>query len=138
MSARMKKRGFFSDLIAPDVKASLIDIEQNAYDAVEEIGRTVRPAWRVVDVVHGIAKIDAQPWDMIVSSGGYTSTLTVLIPAPMKHNRGTEIAVARTDARPVAVQPIAGLIAGGATDTTIPATTGRVYVSTGKEWVYFA
>jgi len=134
----MKKRGFFSDLIAPDVKGALTDIEQNAYDAVEEIGRTTRPYWRVIDVVHGIAKIDAQPWDMIVSSGGYTSTLTVLLPAPTKSNRGVEIAIVKADARPVTAQPIAGLIAGGATDTTIPAATGRVYVSTGKEWVYFA
>ena len=160
MAARMRKRGAYPGFdglarmvfkfdetkalakaildLGAQVKSALIDVEQAAYDAVEEIGRTTRPAWNIVSVVHGIPKVDAQPWDMVVVSGGYTSNLTILIPAPTKHNRGVEIAVLKRDARPVTVQPISGLVAGAASDSTIAASHGRVYVSTGEEWIYYA
>lgn len=138
MPARMRKRGFFSDLIAAAVKEALVDVEQNAYDAIEEIGRTVRPGWRVVDVISGAVKVDAQPWDMIVDSGDYASVLTVLIPAATKHNRGVEIAVCRMGTRVVYVRPVSGLIDGVAADMTMTSPLGRVYVSTGSEWVHRA
>ena len=127
LPVKMRKRGAWPG-VSPEVQSAFVDVEKNAADAIDAVVVSRRPAWSPNAV--NVGTYQAQPWDLVIANG----TCTILLPIPSPSNRGAEIAVAKTGAYTIVVQPISGLVDGSAASSGPGSSQATVFISSGEGW----
>lgn len=110
------------------VKSAFVDVEKNVSDAIDAIVSNRKPAWTATTVNAGTYQ--AQLWDFVVVNGA----CTILFPIPSPSNRGAEIAVAKTGAYSISIQPVSGLINGSPISTDPSSNQAIIFISSGEGW----